>query len=478
MGRVLGRDAWPAITQYTTIRYAQCERHGITTVCSLASNLIDLDGILDDGYFPWITVDEHRMFACYGARWLMHRDRQLNEAENEREDDSVPDTSEDSAGIFPSESDDSSWHPGDDDAPADEGDDVNDDNSTLASLQDDGTTLPDGAMALDDSVFTLADDSPSPYLWLGDSGASCHMTAFDSGLFDWEPIRSPIRIGNGKTLTATKIGKIKLTVMQVDGTTLDVVLSDCKYVPGLCVNLFSLTKAMQNGWSISNKGVTIFLRNGSFKLAFDRILPLDSGVLVAVEMKPRGGTALMALEAASGKPSLDLNVAHQVFGHANANTVTRTCNAYGIKLGGQLDPCVHCALAKAKQKNVVKFSLTHSEVPGERLFIDVSSAKHPSISGTKYWLLVVDDATDFSWSSFLKSKDEVVNYLIPFLKNLKAQWNMQVKFIRCNNGGENIKLEQTCREEGLGIKFEFTSPGSPQYNGRVERKFATLYSKV
>jgi hypothetical protein len=34
------------------------------------------------------------------------------------------------------------------------------------------------------------------------------------------------------------------------------------------------------------------------------------------------------------------------------------------------------------------------------------------------------------------------------------------------------------QKQGLGIQFEYTGPGTPQFNGQVERKFATLYSKV
>jgi hypothetical protein len=33
-------------------------------------------------------------------------------------------------------------------------------------------------------------------------------------------------------------------------------------------------------------------------------------------------------------------------------------------------------------------------------------------------------------------------------------------------------------KEQLGIHFEYMGPGTPQYNGRVERKFATLYGRV
>ncbi len=29
-----------------------------------------------------------------------------------------------------------------------------------------------------------------------------------------------------------------------------------------------------------------------------------------------------------------------------------------------------------------------------------------------------------------------------------------VKYICCNNAGENVALERACKQEGLGIKFE------------------------
>ena len=44
--------------------------------------------------------------------------------------------------------------------------------------------------------------------------------------------------------------------------------------------------------------------------------------------------------------------------------------------------------------------------------------------------------------------------------------------------GENKSFEKLCESKGLGINFEYTGPGSPQYNGRVERKFATLYGRT
>ncbi len=33
-------------------------------------------------------------------------------------------------------------------------------------------------------------------------------------------------------------------------------------------------------------------------------------------------------------------------------------------------------------------------------------------------------------------------------------------------------------ELGLGTKFEYTAVGTHQHNGRVERKFATMYGRI
>jgi hypothetical protein len=58
---------------------------------------------------------------------------------------------------------------------------------------------------------------------------------------------------------------------------------------------------------------------------------------------------------------------------------------------------------------------------------------------------------------------------------LKKKFKRVVIYIRCDDSGENRALEKACIKAGLRIQFEFTAPGMPQRNWRVERKFATLY---
>jgi hypothetical protein len=47
--------------------------------------------------------------------------------------------------------------------------------------------------------------------------------------------------------------------------------------------LFSISKSLQNGWSISNKGVEIKLSKGKTKIVFDRIIKTSKGLVVGVE---------------------------------------------------------------------------------------------------------------------------------------------------------------------------------------------------
>jgi hypothetical protein len=51
--------------------------------------------------------------------------------------------------------------------------------------------------------------------------------------------------------------------------------------------------------------------------------------------------------------------------------------------------------------------LASSNMPGERLYVDISSIKERSIGGANFWALIVDDFTDYCWSFALKKKSDL-----------------------------------------------------------------------
>ena len=117
-----------------------------------------------------------------------------------------------------------------------------------------------------------------------------------------------------------------------------------------------------------------------------------------------------------------------------------------LKLTGPPEKCESCATAKARQKNLKKVTENICETPGERLHIDQSTVKHNSLGGRKNWLLVVDEATNFKWSYFLRKKSDQVEVLTGLIKKLKNN-GKKVKMIRCDNAGENKALEKECKDK-------------------------------
>jgi hypothetical protein len=56
--------------------------------------------------------------------------------------------------------------------------------------------------------------------------------------------------------------------------------------------------------------------------------------------------------------------------------------------------------------------------------------------------------------------------------------NRIVKFIRCDDAGENMTIKNDPEIKSFGIKFEFPGPRTPRRNGKVEREFQTLYGRI
>jgi hypothetical protein len=166
-----------------------------------------------------------------------------------------------------------------------------------------------------------------------------------------------------------------------------------------------------------------------------------------------------------------------IIGHCGLNRLKKTAQVHGLKLKGNFKVCKDCAVAKARQKNLKKDWKGGSQVSGERFYLDISSIRDEIYGGSCFWALLVDDCSDYCWSIFLKNKSELKSKVMTLLTDLKiAETN--VKYIRCDDSGENKALFDACQAQGYGVKFEFSGPRTPQQNGKVERKFQTFFGRI
>ena len=55
------------------------------------------------------------------------------------------------------------------------------------------------------------------------------------------------------------------------------------------------------------------------------------------------------------------------------------------------------------------------------MYLDISSMRKPSMGGRQQWVMLVDEATKYKKSFFLKKKNEQVESIIDWIKALKAR---------------------------------------------------------
>ena len=90
------------------------------------------------------------------------------------------------------------------------------------------------------------------------------------------------------------------------------------------------------------------------------------------------------------------------------------------------------------------------------MYLDISSMRKPSMGGRQHWVTLVDEATMYKKSFFLKQKNEQVEPITDWIKALKARHEIQVVIIRCDNE-ERIKSwkeSQTRMSWGLFLSIQ------------------------
>ena len=108
-----------------------------------------------------------------------------------------------------------------------------------------------------------------------------------------------------------------------------------------------------------------------------------------------------------------------------------------------LVPCI-------KQKLVQKVTSNKAISVGERLFMDTSGPFHPTIGGSKYWILVVDDYSRMGFCGFVKAKSDLAAWMVKLVSFIKSHGH-SVKIIRCDNAGENKMAIAVIQEKYEGI---------------------------
>ena len=290
--------------------------------------------------------------------------------------------------------------------------------------------------------------------WILDTGATVHATGFLGCLFDqFDGVNCPITLPNGSVINSIRRGKVKLST--------SLILKNVFFVPSLNCNLISISQLLDE-----QRCDILFTRNSCFLQ--DRISRMvigagerRGGLYYFSELPKVSQSSLLAIRGS------DLELWHSRLGHPS-EAILRSLPFISSSTSVKNNSCETCYHAKHTRdvffdnfnKAIRCFELIHCDLWG--LY------RVPSSCGARYFLTIVDDFSRALWVILLVDKTEVYSVFLKFFAMVKRQFNLDVRRVRSDNGTEFNCLKSYFSAHG--IIFQTSCVGTPQQNGRVERK--------
>nr|GEV45935.1 putative reverse transcriptase domain-containing protein [Tanacetum cinerariifolium] len=305
------------------------------------------------------------------------------------------------------------------------------------------------------------------------NGCSRHMTGNISYLSDYESFdRGCVSFGQGGCKITGK-GTIKTGKLELKNVYF---MKDLKY------NLFSVSQICDNKNNILFTDSECIVLGQNFKLSDDDNVLLRTHrqhnmyLIDLNNIVPHKDLTCLVAKASADECMLW----HRRLGHLNFKTMNKLVRhnlVRGLPTKCFKNDHTFTSCLKGKQHKVsCKSKLVNSvSKPLHTLHIDLFGPTFlSSISHKWYCVVVTDDFSRFTWSFFLKTKDETSGILRKFITEIENLKDLKVKIIRCDNWGEfkNKELNDFCSQKG--IKREFSNARTPQRNGVAERRNRTL----
>ncbi|GJS64643.1 integrase, catalytic region, zinc finger, CCHC-type containing protein [Tanacetum coccineum] len=172
--------------------------------------------------------------------------------------------------------------------------------------------------------------------------------------------------------------------------------------------------------------------------------------------------------------NITINKVYYVEGlNHNLFSVGQFCNA---DLEDQL--CYSCEVSKAKRSPFKTKTVPCLKGRLNLLHMDLCGPMRvASKNGKKYILVIVDDYSRYTWTLFLRSKDETPEVLKDFLIMIQHKLQAQVISVRTDRGTEflNKTLHEFFKEEG--IKHQTSTPRTPEQSGVAEAIATACYTQ-
>jgi transposase InsO family protein len=173
---------------------------------------------------------------------------------------------------------------------------------------------------------------------------------------------------------------------------------------------------------------------------------------------------------------------HRQLGHIAISSARKLIES-GAVTGVNLDPsskeaaCDACIFAHATRQPVPKVQISPSAQHfGDEIHTDVwGPSSTPTRQGRKYFITFTDDATRYTVTFLMRTKDEVLEAYKSFEAWALTQQHFKgIKALRSDRGGEYLSKGFDKHLAAAGTACRLTTHDMPQLNGATERLNRTL----
>ncbi|GJU70884.1 retrovirus-related pol polyprotein from transposon TNT 1-94 [Tanacetum coccineum] len=302
-----------------------------------------------------------------------------------------------------------------------------------------------------------------PDEWIKDSGCSRHMTG-NKKLFSTYKAINGGNVLFGSNTESKIIGKGTITHNSLT-------IHDVSHVENLSFNLLSISQICdkkckvlfsETGSEILKDGITIgkgIRKNGLY--------------IMKMGNSPKDTLCLTSIDDTS-------TLWHRRLGHANMRLIQSLSSKELVrnlpKLKFEKHFCDACNVGKQVHESHKAKNMVSTTKCLELLHMDLfGPSAVQSYGGNFYTLVIVDDYSRYTWTRFLKHKNEAFDHFEILSKKIQIQKGCPIISIRTDHGREfdnEVQFGAFC--DANGITHNFLAPRTPQSNGVVERKNRTL----
>ena len=326
-----------------------------------------------------------------------------------------------------------------------------------------------------------------------DSGATSHMVASSRGLTNiTTETNVKVNVAGGAQLSSIGRGDMKVQTKDEHGKLWTITITGVMIVPGLGVNLLSISKMLERGAKTKFDLNNPHLEAGGRRTAIQRNGGLFRWTVRALDYKDHASALIVESPERW----------HRRLGHRSLDVI-QDKESVGIEMreGAHVDgsKCSVCETSKHMHLSFPKKTVRGAKEPFELVHVDLTGpVEEPSLNDARYAVIFTDEFTRYVNMYAIEFKSSFIITLRKYLRDVKALghqvrelwgknaenehdlWDTKrgIQGLRSDRGSEfvNEEVKQFC--QNARILQTFSGPYSPQQQGISERRNRTLFDMV